>query len=193
MAGSDRRIRYTKQVLKDSLFELMQETPMEKITVKELCARADINRATFYAHYDTLTALLEEIEVEKSRELFETLNKPRGGDTSNVIDGVLKYLKEHPVMRDIFLNTRVTGKGLALLLQGIEDDTTDRLTRGGRVSPEQAHWIYLFLVNGFRELLRQWFADGMKDELLLKQTLKSIIESGLRGFGYNQALPPKET
>ena len=193
MAGSDRRIRYTKQVLKDSLFELMKCTPVENITVKELCARADINRATFYAHYDTLTALLEEIEVEKSRELFETLNKPRGGDTSDVIDGVLKYLKEHPVMRDIFLNTRVTGKGLALLLQGIEDDTTERLTRGGRVSPEQAHWIYLFLVNGFRELLRQWFADGMKDELLLKQTLKSIIESGLRGFGYIQGLSQKET
>ena len=186
MAGSDRRIRYTKQVLKDSLLELMQETPVEKITVKELCARADINRATFYAHYDTLTALLEEIEVEKSRELFETLNKPRGGDTSDVIDGVLKYLKEHPVMRDIFLNTRVTGKGLALLLQGIEDDTTERLTRDRRVSPEQAHWIYLFLVNGFRELLRQWFADGMKEEALLKQTLMGIIEKGLNGFVYSK-------
>ena len=60
MASSDRRIRYTKQAIKDSLFELMQETPVEKITVKQLCAAADINRATFYAHYDTLTALLED-------------------------------------------------------------------------------------------------------------------------------------
>lgn len=40
MAGSDRRVRYTKQVLKDSLFNLMQETPVEKITVKKLCAKA---------------------------------------------------------------------------------------------------------------------------------------------------------
>ena len=72
MASSDRRIRYTKQTIRDSLFELMKETPVEKITVKELCAAADINRATFYAHYDTLTTLLEEIEVEKSRELFDT-------------------------------------------------------------------------------------------------------------------------
>ena len=47
MAASDRRIRYTKQAIKDSLFALMQETPVEKITVKELCAAADINRATF--------------------------------------------------------------------------------------------------------------------------------------------------
>lgn len=194
MAGSDRRIRYTRQVLKDSLFDMMQDTPVEKITVKELCAAADINRATFYAHYDTLTALLEEIEVEKSKELFVTLSKRQmqETDTANVIDGVLKYLKEHPVMRDIFLNTRVTGKGLTLLLQGIEDDTAERLTRGGRVSLEQAHWIYLFLVNGFRELLRQWFADGMKDELLLKQTLTGLIETGLRGFGYNHEPPKKE-
>ena len=195
MASSDRRIRYTKQVLKDSLFELMQDTPVEKITVKQLCAAADINRATFYAHYDTLTALLEEIEVEKSRELFDTLSTLWVGDNyfPNVLDGVLKYLKEHPVMRDVFLNTRVTGKGLALLLQGIEDDTTERLTRDRRVSPEQAHWIYLFLVSGFRELLRQWFADGMKEELLLKQTLIGIIETGLRGFGYHQELPQQET
>ena len=89
-------------------------------------------------------------------------------------------------MRDIFLNTRVTGKGLALLLQGIEDDTTERLTRSGRVSTEQAHWIYLFLVSGFRELLRQWFAGDMKDEALLKQTLMGIIEKGLNGFVYSK-------
>ena len=70
MAASDRRIRYTKQVIKDSLFALMQHTPVEKITVKELCAAADINRATFYAHYETMIALLEEIELEKSQELY---------------------------------------------------------------------------------------------------------------------------
>lgn len=112
MASSDRRIRYTKQTIKDSLFELMKETPVERITVKELCAAADINRATFYAHYDTLTALLEEIEVEKSRELFDTLSAlwVRENYFSHVLDGVLKYLKAHPVMRDIFLNTNFVWK-----------------------------------------------------------------------------------
>lgn len=36
------------------------------------------------------------------------------------------------------------------------------------------------------EVLRQWFADGMKEELLLKQTLMGIIENGLNGFVYSK-------
>ena len=187
MASSDRRIRYTKQAIKDNLFELMKETPVEKITVKELCAAADINRATFYAHYDTLTALLEEIEVEKSQELFDTLSALWVGENyfSHVLDGVLIYLKEHPVMREIFLNTKVTGNGLAML-QGHEDDSVTQWTKGGNVSRQQAQWIYLFLVSGMKEVLRQWFAEGAKNEELLKLTLRGIIEKGLLGFVYTQ-------
>lgn len=188
MASSDRRVRYTKQAIKDSLFELMKNNPVEKITVKELCTAADINRATFYAHYETLTALLEEIEVEKSRELFETLNTLWVGENyfDSVLDGVLKYLKEHPTMREIFLNTKVTGNGLALLLQGAEEDSVIQWTSHGNIDRQQAQWIYLFLVSGIKEVLRQWFADGMKEEALLKQTLMGIIENGLNGFVYNK-------
>lgn len=188
MASSDRRVRYTKQAIKDSLFELMKNNPVEKITVKELCTAADINRATFYAHYETLTALLEEIEVEKSRELFETLNTLWVGDNyfESVLDGVLKYLKEHPIMREIFLNTKVTGNGLTLLLQGAEEDSVIQWTTHGSIDRQQAQWIYLFLVSGIKEVLRQWFARGMKDEKLLKQTLIGIIENGLNGFVYSK-------
>ena len=43
---------------------------MAKITVKELCEQANVNRATFYAHYRDLFDLHEEIERERARELF---------------------------------------------------------------------------------------------------------------------------
>ena len=41
---SDRRTRYTQMVLKKSLIEWMEQKPLAKITIKELCERADINR-----------------------------------------------------------------------------------------------------------------------------------------------------
>ena len=47
----DRRTQYSKRVIREALFELMQEKPLNKITVKELCERADVNRSTFYAYY----------------------------------------------------------------------------------------------------------------------------------------------
>ena len=51
MKRSDARVRYTRKVLKESLLSLLKEKPINKITVKEVCELAELNRATFYSHY----------------------------------------------------------------------------------------------------------------------------------------------
>ncbi|MBQ6120098.1 MAG: TetR/AcrR family transcriptional regulator [Clostridia bacterium] len=50
----DRRTAYSKKVIRESLLELMQDKPLNKITVKEICDRADVNRSTFYAYYEDI-------------------------------------------------------------------------------------------------------------------------------------------
>ena len=47
----DRRTAYSKKVIRESLLELMQEKPLNKITVREICEKADVNRSTFYVYY----------------------------------------------------------------------------------------------------------------------------------------------
>lgn len=59
----DRRVIYTKKVIKEALLNLLKENPLEKITVKETCAHADINRATFYRYYIDAYNLFETIEL----------------------------------------------------------------------------------------------------------------------------------
>ena len=44
----DRRTRKTKEILTHIFIDLLKKHPIEKITVKELCDLADINRSTFY-------------------------------------------------------------------------------------------------------------------------------------------------
>ena len=44
----DRRTVYTRMVIKTALFDLLAEKQLSKITVKEICERAQINRAPFY-------------------------------------------------------------------------------------------------------------------------------------------------
>lgn len=61
MKKTDARVRYTQKVLKDSLLRLLEKKPINKITVKEVCELAELNRATFYAHYTDCFALLESI------------------------------------------------------------------------------------------------------------------------------------
>ena len=65
----NRRVQMTKRLLKEALLELLDEKPLEKISVTDVCRRADVNRSTFYAHYMDTTALLHEMEQEVFSEL----------------------------------------------------------------------------------------------------------------------------
>ena len=47
----DPRIRRTRVLLQDALFNLLKTTPFESITVQDITAEATVSRATFYAHY----------------------------------------------------------------------------------------------------------------------------------------------
>ena len=73
MKKTDARVRYTQKVLKDSLLQLLEKKPVNKITVKEVCELAELNRATFYAHYTDGFALLESIENEMLDGFEESL------------------------------------------------------------------------------------------------------------------------
>ena len=71
MKVEDRRVRRTKQLIKQSLIELMHEKPFNEIKIKDITERADLNRGTFYLHYVDIYDLLSSIE----NEIFETLEK----------------------------------------------------------------------------------------------------------------------
>lgn len=54
----DRRIQRTRQLLHKALIELIMEKPYDQITVQDILDRANIGRATFYAHFSDKDALL---------------------------------------------------------------------------------------------------------------------------------------
>lgn len=47
---TDRRTRYTRQTIKETLLKLLEKRAYPKITVTEICRLAEINRGTFYLH-----------------------------------------------------------------------------------------------------------------------------------------------
>lgn len=56
---TDRRRRYTLSVIREGFFSLLAEGGFAKMTVADICRRADINRGTFYLHYEDKFALLD--------------------------------------------------------------------------------------------------------------------------------------
>src|SRR5215467_15595598 len=65
----DRRVRRSRRLPQDALLELILEKGYDKVTVQDILDRADVGRATFYAHFRDKDDLL----VSGSEELREVL------------------------------------------------------------------------------------------------------------------------
>lgn len=69
---TDRRVRRTRELLRNALLALIVEKGYDRLTVQEILDRADVGRSTFYAHYrdkeDLLTSGFEDIRAALAAE-----------------------------------------------------------------------------------------------------------------------------
>lgn len=97
----DRRIRKTKSSIKHAFTQLLKEKDLEKITISDITNRADINRGTFYLHYEDKYLLLNDMEDECISELsnIAKFNEIHGGDVDEIsrlfIDKILHNILQH--------------------------------------------------------------------------------------------------
>ncbi|MBE6784727.1 MAG: TetR family transcriptional regulator [Ruminococcaceae bacterium] len=100
--GSDRRVRMTKMLLKQSLIELMHEKSIHEISIKDICTGADINRSTFYRHYNTQYELYDEVLEDITKDIGEIYLSCSGDDytAQTFLAEILKYIEAN---RDTFL------------------------------------------------------------------------------------------
>lgn len=71
----DIRIQKTEKGIKNAFLELRSKKPLEKISIKELCELACINKSTFYSHYADIYALSESIEIETVNSIVNSIPK----------------------------------------------------------------------------------------------------------------------
>lgn len=80
---TDLRIRKTEAAIKNAFIELRAKKPLEKITVKELCGLAMINKSTFYSHYEDIYALSEAMEQETVASIIGGISHLKDYTTEN--------------------------------------------------------------------------------------------------------------
>ncbi|GGH69653.1 TetR family transcriptional regulator [Paenibacillus silvae] len=75
----DRRIRKSKAALKEALLQLMQKYTLKEISISDIVQQADLNRGTFYRHYQYKEDLLNEILQDVTQDLVASFRKPYEG------------------------------------------------------------------------------------------------------------------
>jgi AcrR family transcriptional regulator len=78
----NRSVRNTKRKLREGLLQLMEKKPVNEISVKELTDLVDINRGTFYFHYQDIYDLLRQIEDDFFEQFDGMLGKERSSPSA---------------------------------------------------------------------------------------------------------------
>lgn len=112
----------TKQALAAALKEKMLKKPLSKITVRELIEACNINRKTFYYHFEDIYALLkwtleqESVEVLKGFDLLV--------NTEEAINFVLDYIRDN----QYFINCAYDSVGYSALKSFLYTDLIEIFT-----------------------------------------------------------------
>ncbi|MCQ2418061.1 MAG: TetR/AcrR family transcriptional regulator [Oscillospiraceae bacterium] len=64
-------VSFTKAAIRNSLIKLLNERPINKITVKDIVEDCGINRNTFYYHYEDLPSMIEEIVNQEADRIIQ--------------------------------------------------------------------------------------------------------------------------
>lgn len=181
---NNQRTRITKLLLKNAMMDLLKEkgTP-ERISVKELCEKAEINRSTFYSHFDQPMDVYTEIEndlLEATADHLIQIGKGNNVSAHKLILSFLEFIKENDKQfKTLFLETN-TGFRTKFLQQSIVQ-ILDKFDI--ELDKEIEQYVFSYVLNGSSGIIVQWIrANYSADENVIVELLFKLNESALRDF-----------
>ncbi len=178
----------SRKLIKQAYVELIKEKDIDKITIKDVVTKADINRGTFYAHYNSINAVSEQIGSEIVSALFEFLDEFKD---SRMIENPLpflrkisRFLEEDLEFYRILINSQSSiiflNKLKRLFVNKIRSD--EKKMSAIKNKDQFIICVDLF-ASGFVGLYQDWFNHKIKmslDELAVN--FSEIIKNGFKPY-----------
>ena len=176
---NDERVIKTKKLIKTALSELIQEKGFDHVSITDLTQRANINRGTFYLHYQDKYDLLEKFENEflddintnaenfiKSIKDIDFLGEDFSNEIKPFINKVFTYIKENYIIMKVILDPKSDikfqnkiKKALNILLteKGWDNYFDSQNTFVSK------NYFISYLVSAHIGVIRQWIDSGMNE------------------------------
>lgn len=162
---NDARSRYTKMRIKEAFLSLAKEKPDYKITVKEICVLAEINRATFYNHYQDVYALKEQLQEETTEHFgaFVKEHLSRSHSIEETLCMILKIIREKAEDKPILAYYVRDEMFLKRFMRYFEDELAEEISRYyPEYSEEERRILYHFAAEGTGAAISHWIKGGEK-------------------------------
>ena len=184
MANTDLRVQRTKKILKDTFNEMIVTTDFEKITIKDLCDKAMINRRTFYLHYSSIEDILEDFISDYTHEYYDLIKDFNPiEEVDELVKSYFTYSEEKGMMFER-INTSPNFEYIRLrMIQKVEDyalsdNNFHMLKKFDEISQNLIHSFINWSCVG---LYREWVKNGRR--LPMDEAIKlsaNLIKNGLK-------------
>lgn len=161
----DGRVKYTRAMLKSSFIDLLEQKDIPKISIKEVCEGAGINRATFYAHYsdlyDLMTQIQDELLFNIEQHLVAYMSNSAEDITADALERIFDYIRENAKICKLLLGERGDlNFQKRIFLLAYERKITD-LTQHHKIPDSEAEYLYAFILTGSVGIIQKWLDESM--------------------------------
>ncbi|OQA07199.1 MAG: DNA-binding transcriptional repressor AcrR [Firmicutes bacterium ADurb.Bin373] len=186
----DRRVKYTRMVLKESFINLLEKKDISQISIKEICEDADVNRSTFYAHYNDQYDLIAKIQNELFADIEMHLSAYIQSDMPvipavDMVVQIFECIRENARLCKLLLSEGGDLNFQKRVFMLVYEKIISDLTKSGVVSKEDAEYIYAFTLTGCIGVIQKWLDDDMnKSPRFMAETIIGLTTLVLEGHGF---------
>lgn len=182
----DRRVERTRDAIISTFKEMIIEKEFKEITIKELSERANINRKTFYLHYESIEELLYDLTLELSDLIYETLNKKGFFEAGNYDMHILVDTINDTINNNYELTKKlVSANSYRFFSRNIKDLVKDSFIRKVKKYSQYTEYsmniIGDYVASGVAKILKDWFIDhGNLDSKQISQLCVTLVFGGIK-------------
>ena len=179
MNKSESKYFNTALLMNQALIELLNKKDFEFITIKEICAKAGVNRSTFYLHYENINELLAEcinnidkkfmtFFDEKTKDIFKNINECTTEQliliSPQYLTPYLTYIKENKIVY------QVTVKHQAVMSSDERFSSLNRhifnpIFKRIGIDENTQNYMITYYINGISAIIIQWIKHGCVDDI----------------------------
>ncbi len=176
--SQSKKVNDTKKRTKEAFMVLSAQKKIDKISIKELTDLAGINRSTFYAHFDDIYDLKDQVVADFVKVLEEDIipiiiDITYGTNFTHSSYNILDIYNQN---RDLFSAFLITNRDESLIdsLKEIASASLlERFANMGITAPTHIGYILEYLVSGQLAILAKWVRE---DCVLSAEDLVSLIK-----------------
>ena len=162
----DLRVQKTIEAIKSTFEELICEKDFEKITVKDLCDRARINKKTFYTYYPTLEDLLGELQMQMSAEYIEKVKDFRlPEDIDKLTRAFFEYSTKQGRAYEKITISGSYGYIRQRMINNVKNETWSKSVRFNKMDEFSRNILLEYLNTTTINIYKEWVDNGKKKPL----------------------------